>query len=133
LVLSALLTDETFATMEGYYRSTKRPQIAHWAFLGSCLSMYLNWNAWTLIAAFAGREMQGLAGTGLEFSVYAAFIGMVVPRLREKPAAIAALVAAIVAVVAVALPYKINITLAAVLGVLAATIAGERMRAGAST
>jgi 4-azaleucine resistance transporter AzlC len=123
LVLSAFLTDETFAVMEARYREAGHQRHAHWAFLGSCAGMYVNWNIWTVLAAHVGREMQGLAGSGLEFGVIAAFIGMIVPRLKERPAAISALVAGTVAIAGVWLPYNLGLTLAAILGVAAGAVA----------
>ncbi len=128
LGLSALLTDETFAVMEARYREQGRGPMSHWAFLGSCLGMYVNWNIWTLLASIAGREWQGLAGTGLEFAVIAAFIGMVVPRLKERPAQVAALVAGAIAILGAGLPYNLGLTLAALAGVAAGTIMGERRK-----
>jgi hypothetical protein len=109
--------------MEARYREAGHQRHAHWAFLGSCAGMYVNWNIWTVLAAHVGREMQGLAGSGLEFGVIAAFIGMIVPRLKERPAAISALVAGTVAIAGVWLPYNLGLTLAAILGVAAGAVA----------
>ena len=127
-VLSAFLTDETFAVMEARYREKGRGPNAHWAFLGSCAGMYTNWNVWTFLSADIGREMPGLTESGLEFAVIAAFIGMIVPRLKERPSAIAALVAGLIAVFGAWLPYKLSLTMAAIAGVIAAIVVDERRR-----
>lgn len=98
-----------------------------WYFLGSCVAMYSNWFACTLIGVLLGNALPGMAGWGLDFAMVATFIGIVVPLLRTRPLLVAALVAAVVAVAANGLPYKLGLMLAALLGVIAGVVA-ERLQ-----
>ncbi|AQZ96529.1 AzlC family ABC transporter permease [Halopseudomonas phragmitis] len=127
--LAFWLTDESYAVVQHHYHDAQTPMThKHWYFLGSCLAMYSNWFACTLIGALLGHALPGMAGWGLDFAMVATFIGIVVPMLRTRPMLVAALVAAVVALVAHPLPYKLGLMLAALLGVAAGVMA-ERLNA----
>ena len=111
------LTDETFAVVQRHYAQPGSIEHRHWYFLGSCVSMYVNWALWTGVGLWIGRSIAGLDKLGLEFAMAATFTGIVAPSLRQRPAVAAALAAAAVALAAHALPYKLGLMLAAVAGV----------------
>ncbi|MFT6464139.1 AzlC family ABC transporter permease [Halopseudomonas laoshanensis] len=126
--LAFWLTDESFAVVHRYYQNATVPLAGkQWYFLGSCLAMYSNWFACTLVGVLLGHALPGMADWGLDFAMVATFIGIVVPLLRTRPMLVAALVAAVVAVAANGLPYKLGLMLAALLGVIAGVIA-ERLQ-----
>ena len=126
--LAFWLTDESYAVVHRYYQDTSVPLAGkQWYFLGSCVAMYSNWFACTLIGVLLGNALPGMAGWGLDFAMVATFIGIVVPLLRTRPLLVAALVAAVVAVAANGLPYKLGLMLAALLGVIAGVVA-ERLQ-----
>ena len=112
LILSAGLTDETFAAMEDRYRRLGVQRNSHWAYLASVIAMHANWNCWTLVGIAIGTQMKGVDGLGLEFAAIATFIGMVVQKLRTPGAQTAAAVAGILAALLAALPYKAGLTIA---------------------
>lgn len=114
--LGFLLTDETFAVMNGYYLRHPKPALGHWYFLGSGLAMYLNWQAWTLAGLLFGAAFPQLQTLGLDFAMVATFIAIVVPQLNRMPQLAAAVTAGAMAWLLRALPYK--------LGLLAAILAG---------
>jgi 4-azaleucine resistance transporter AzlC len=111
-ILSAGLTDETFAAMEDRYRRLGVHRNSHWAYLASIVAMHVNWNCWTLIGIAVGSQMSGLDGLGLEFAAIATFIGMVVQKLRTPGAQVAAAVAGLLAALLATLPYKAGLTIA---------------------
>jgi 4-azaleucine resistance transporter AzlC len=74
-ILSAGLTDETFAAMEDRYRRLGVHRNSHWAYLASVIAMHVNWNCWTIIGIAVGTQMKGLDGLGLEFAAIAAARG----------------------------------------------------------
>jgi predicted branched-subunit amino acid permease len=53
----------------------------------------------------------------LDFTLALTFIALVVPGLKDRPAALAAVVAGISALAMINFPYKIGIILAALLGI----------------
>ncbi|PCC98476.1 AzlC family ABC transporter permease [Halopseudomonas pelagia] len=124
--LAFWLTDESFAVVHRYYQNATVPLAGkQWYFFGSCLAMYSNWFACTLVGVLLGHALPGMAHWGLDFAMVATFIGIVVPLLRTRPMLVAALVAAVVAVAANGLPYKLGLMLAALLGVIAGVIAAR--------
>lgn len=127
-VLSAGLTDETFAAMEDRYRRLGVRRNSHWAFLASIVAMHVNWNCWTALGIGIGMRIKGLEGSGLEFAAIATFIGMVVQKLRSPGAQTAAAVAGILAALLATLPYKAGLTIATLVAIGVAVLA-ERRRA----
>ncbi|WP_334186865.1 AzlC family ABC transporter permease [Noviherbaspirillum sp.] len=125
--LGFLLTDETFAVMNGYYRQHPGAPLGHWYFLGSGLSMYANWQIWTLAGLLFGTAFPGLQSLGLDFAMVATFIAIVVPQLSRLPHAGAALAAGAFAFLLRDLPYKLGL-LSAVLAGVAIGIALTRWR-----
>lgn len=127
LVLSAGLTDETFAAMEDRYQRLGVKRNSHWAFLASIVAMHLNWNTWTAVGVVIGRQIDGLAGSGLEFAAVATFIGMVVQRLRTPGSQVAAAVAGIMAALLAFLPYKLGLTIATLIAICVAVVVDRRV------
>ncbi|HKP26472.1 MAG TPA: AzlC family ABC transporter permease [Dongiaceae bacterium] len=126
-ILSAGLTDETFAAMEDRYRRLGVHRNSHWAYLASIVAMHVNWNCWTLIGIAVGSQISGLDGLGLEFAAIATFIGMVVQKLRTPGAQTAAAVAGILAALLAALPYKAGLTIATLVAIAVAVMVERRL------
>jgi 4-azaleucine resistance transporter AzlC len=126
-ILSAGLTDETFAAMEDRYRRLGVHRNSHWAYFGSIVGMHVNWNCWTMIGIAVGSQMKGLDGLGLEFAAVATFIGMVVQKLRTPGAQAAAAVAGILAALLAALPYKAGLTIATLVAIAVAVMVERRL------
>jgi len=128
--LGFLLTDETFAVMNGYYRRHPHAPLGHWYFLGSCLAMYGNWQCWTLAGLLFGAAFPRLQSLGLDFAMVATFIAIVVPQLARLPHFCAALAAGLAAWLLKDLPYKLGLLAAVLAGVAVGTVLLRR-QAGA--
>jgi 4-azaleucine resistance transporter AzlC len=131
LLLGFLLTDETFAVMDTYCRRHADSPTRHWYFLGSGLSMYLNWQIWTVIGLAFGAIFPQLQSLGLDFAMAATFIAIVVPQLKHFPFLGAALVAGFFSYVFKGFPYQLGLMCSVALGVAAGLVL-MRLRAGAS-
>ncbi|HAT33286.1 MAG TPA: branched-chain amino acid ABC transporter permease [Janthinobacterium sp.] len=116
-LLGFLLTDETFAVVDRYYRSHPHARHGHWYFLGSGLAMYGNWQCWTLVGLLFGAIFPNLQNLGLDFAMVATFIAIVVPQLFRLPHCAAALAAGAVAYLLQGLPYKLGLLTAIAAGV----------------
>lgn len=127
-MLAFWLTDETFAVVLQRYGTEDGAPHKHWYQLGSSLSMYVNWFAWTLTGVLLGQGIPQLQHLGLEFAMAATFTGIVVPLLRTRPMLGAALVAAATALLCRNLPYKLGLMLAALAGVAAGMALEGRTR-----
>jgi 4-azaleucine resistance transporter AzlC len=114
--LGGLLTDEVFAVAWAHYRHHPPGSVGPYYFLGSGLSMYLNWQIWTLAGLLFGAAFPGLQSLGLDFAMVATFIAIVVPQLVALRYIAAAATAGTLAFFWQAWPYK--------LGLLGAVFAG---------
>jgi predicted branched-subunit amino acid permease len=72
------VTDESFAI----FTTEKEENCTPWFFFGLILSTYLSWNAGTLIGAFVSDLLPAMLSASLGISLYAMFIGLLVPHLR---------------------------------------------------
>jgi 4-azaleucine resistance transporter AzlC len=115
--LGFLMTDETFAVVQAYYGKHPHAPLGHWYFLGSGLSMYVNWQCWTLIGLLFGAAFPQLQTMGLDFAMVVTFIAIVVPLLARLPHLAAALAAGSAAYLLKDLPYKLGLMSAIVVGV----------------
>jgi len=125
-VLSAGLTDETFAAMEERYRRNGRQAHSHWAYLTSVVSMYVNWQCWTILGIVTGQQFAGLKDSGLAFAVIATFIGMVVQKLTTPGARAAAAIAGVLAAALAFLPHNLGLTIATVVAICGAVLVDRR-------
>lgn len=115
-LLAYLLTDEAYAVVVLHYGNTQIPaQNKHWFFLGAGLTLWTFWQASTAVGIFLGAQVP--ASLSLDFTLALTFIGIVIPSLKDRPNAAAALSAGIVAVLAAGLPYKLGLMAAALTGI----------------
>ena len=91
-------------------------------YIGAALFFYTNWVCWTAVGALLGNQIPGLAALGLDFAMIATFAAMVAPQLKKSTPVCVALAAGSVAWFAHALPYKLGLILAALIGVLVGVI-----------
>jgi branched chain amino acid efflux pump len=122
LPLGFWLTDETFVIVARRYEQTTDHTFTHWYWLGSAVFMYVDWSLWTWVGIFVGQSIPEPEKWGLDFAMIVTFTGMVVPMLKNKAVAVAALVAGTTSVLANGLPNKLGLMLAAIAGVVAGMV-----------
>lgn len=116
------LTDETFAVAVRRWHQSDDNPYKHWYQLGSMFFMYTNWNICTIIGLVAGRLLSDVGGWGLDFAMVAAFIGMVLPYIADKPNYACVLVSGISALLLFSLPHKLGLMAATILGIIAGVL-----------
>ncbi len=120
-LLAYLLTDEAYAVAITHYQQTEdnldcdRPDARHWFFLGAGLALWATWQLSTAVGIFLGAQVP--ASWSLDFTLALTFIAIIVPGLRDRPSLAAALVAGVTAVLFFALPYKLGLIIASLVGV----------------
>ncbi len=129
VALGFWLTDESFAIAIRRYEARDRSPFKHWYYLGAALAMYGNWQLCTFLGITVGRLVPNAADWGLDFAMSVTFIGMVIPYLKTKPMAIAALVAGAVALIAYPLPHKLGLMAAAIAGIGAGVFSERTLNA----
>jgi predicted branched-subunit amino acid permease len=118
-LLSYLLTDEAYAATVLHYEKEGVTPLGHWFFLGAGFSLWFTWQVSTALGIFLGTAIP--ESWSLDFALPLTFIAMVVPVLKTRPAIAAALSAGGVALAAYALPYRLGIILAALVGIVVGT------------
>ena len=118
-LLAYLLTDEAYAVAITRYNqavaSSADSANRHWYLLGAGLTLWSIWQISTAVGIFLGAQIP--ASWSLDFTLALTFIALVVPALRDRPSAAAALSAGVIAVLAADLPYKLGLMVAAIGGI----------------
>lgn len=117
VLLSYLMTDQSFATAVRRFSDPGGPGHRHWHFLGSATTLYVTWQAAVVAGIVAGASIP--AGWSLDFAVVLSFIALLVPAVRTRADLAAAIVAGGVALIAAGLPYRLSLVVASVAGIAA--------------
>lgn len=119
-----LVIDESTAVALGHEPGGARAgRLGFWA---TGLAVFVLWNGATLVGALAGQAIGDPRDLGLDAAVPVAFLALLAPRLRDRPAWLTAIAAAAVALAVVPLvPAGVPVLVAALVPV-AATLATRR-------
>lgn len=83
-LMSFWLTDESYATLsKGLIDEPNMPHF-HWYYFGCAFTMYFNWQWCSALGIYLGQEIPDLTQWGLDIAMVVAFIGIVVPVLKNK-------------------------------------------------
>jgi 4-azaleucine resistance transporter AzlC len=124
VLLAYLLTDEAYAVTISHYQQPGEERYRHWHFLGAGLALWTTWQLSTAIGVLLGAQIP--ASWSLDFASTLTFIALVVPALKDRAGAVAALTAALVALLVFSLPLKLGIAVATVIGILVGLIIERR-------
>jgi predicted branched-subunit amino acid permease len=119
--LAFLLTDQAFAASIRRFDAGGHPREGAMHFLGGGFALWAWWQVTNVVGYSAGNLIP--ASWSLDFTVPLCFIGLLVPALRGSPALIAALVAGAAVIALDALPMRLNLIAAGLIGIAAGTIA----------
>lgn len=118
-LVSYLMTDQSYAL--SIMRYTQRPEMslaAKFAFyMGGAIPMWVVWLAATAAGYFLGNRIP--ASWSLDFFVPLSFLALIVPAIRDRANAVAALTGGATAVLAWDLPFNLGLFLAALAGIAA--------------
>jgi 4-azaleucine resistance transporter AzlC len=115
--LAGFLTDEVFAVAYAHYQKRAPGETGPHYFFGSGVSMYLNWQLWTLVGLVFGAAFPGLKSLGLDFAMVATFIAIIVPQLVAVRFVAAALASGVLSFAWQGWPYKLGLLAAVFVGV----------------
>ncbi|MFN2196125.1 MAG: AzlC family ABC transporter permease [Anaerolineales bacterium] len=116
LILSYLLTDETYAVAITHFNRAPHSPTRNWFFLGAGLTEWISWQLSTAAGIFLGALIP--SSWSLDFTLALMFIALVIPAIKDYPTAAAALAAGVTAVAAYQLPYQLGLLAAALVGIL---------------
>jgi predicted branched-subunit amino acid permease len=118
--LAFLLTDQAFAAAIRRFNAGANPRAGGMHFLGSGLALWICWQVTNVAGYFAGNLIP--SAWSLDFAVPLCFIALIAPLFRDTPTITAAVVAAISVMALDALPMRLNLIVAGLLGILAGTL-----------
>jgi len=118
--LAFLLTDQAFASSIRRLDAGANPRAGAMHFLGGGLALWSWWQVTNVAGFFAGNLIP--ASWSLDFAVPLCFLGLLVPVLRSSPNVVAALTAGVAVIALDALPMRLNLIAAALLGIAAGTL-----------
>ena len=129
LLLSYLMTDQSFALAVQRYGEPGDKRHRHWHFLGAAVTLYGSWQAAVIVGVVAGAAVP--AAWSLDFAVVLSFIALLVPAVRTRADLAAAVVSGAAAMIAAGLPYRLSLVVASLAGIaagMAIEIASGRRR-----
>lgn len=122
--LGFFMTDFTFTLfMRSAQEGTLPGQNRVAWFAGVCSSNWITWQVCAITGILAASQVP--TEWGLEFTGTLALVALVGPALITRPAVIGAVVAGIVALLTYDVPYRLGLFIAAIAGIVAATIADD--------
>ena len=126
VLLAYLLTDEAYAVaILRYARPVgPGPDLRHWYFLGCGLTLWGCWQLSTALGIAFGARIP--PEWDIDFAVPLTFIALLTLLVKERAGQAAALVAAVAVLALAALPYRLGLVLAIVLGLLAGAAVARR-------
>jgi predicted branched-subunit amino acid permease len=124
IAASYLLVDNAYALVMARYGSRPDAPGKFEYLLGLSTPVWICWQATVLAGLLVGTQLP--AAWKLDFAAPLAFIAMTVPLLRDRSMVIAAICAGVTVVAANALPLKLGLAVAAVVGIAAGVLSEKR-------
>ncbi len=120
-LIAFLLTDQSFAATIGRFRESEDLVANVSYFLGGGAALWTAWQLSSLVGIFVGAIIP--VSWHLEFAVPLCFIGLLAPLLRDRATLVVVASTAIAAVLLDAMPLRLSMICAAVIGIASGVIA----------
>jgi predicted branched-subunit amino acid permease len=115
-----VIDESTAVSLANEEHGRRAARMGFWA---TGLAVFVLWNLATLLGALAGTAIGDPRDLGLDAAVPAAFLALLAPRLRGRPAWLVALAAAVVALLVVpVVPAGVPVLLAALVPLVAGVL-----------
>lgn len=118
-LLAYLLTDQAFVLSAMHYEDRPNSYHKHWYYLGVATALWSTWQLGSVLGIAVGAHVP--ASWSLDFAIPLTFIALLVPSIRDRGTAGAALGAGIGVALFSWIPLNLGFVLAIFLGVLVAT------------
>ncbi|QGV80135.1 AzlC family ABC transporter permease [Streptomyces ficellus] len=101
------MTDAVYALAAKRYREDPDPRgFQHWNVMAASLAVYAAWLSATMAGWIYGKDLSGIDGLGLDFAIYATYIGLVVSCFTSVRAVAIGLLAGALSLALHQLPYQ---------------------------
>jgi 4-azaleucine resistance transporter AzlC len=116
VLLSYLLSDQAYAVSILRFNNENQSSTRHLFFLGAAVTMWIAWQVSVGLGIVLGLKLA--ANLSLEFTIPLTFLALVVPAIKDRSTAMAALSAGVSVILLNNLPYKLGQIVAALIGIL---------------
>ena len=125
LGLAYFVVDQNYALAINRYRMEDAAwrRRGHWYFLGAGTMLWLTWQASTAVGVFMAASVP--ESWSLDFAIPLVFMVLLVPALRNRAHAVAALTGGAVATLGAGMPFNLGIVTGAFAGIAAGVLAGR--------
>jgi predicted branched-subunit amino acid permease len=130
-LIAFLLTDQAFASAIRRFRESSDLRASISYFVGGGAVLWLAWQVATVAGVLAGAVIP--ASWQLEFVVPLCFLALLAPLLHERAALIVFVTAAVAAVALDAMPMRLSMICAGLVGILAGVVADRLAGRSVST
>ena len=118
VLLSFVLTDETFATVSNYIQQQPNTPGLRWFYFGSAAFMYSFWILASALGFWLAETIPNLSAWGLEVAMIVAFVGIVVPAIKTHAHWACALSAFVTMLLCYDWPYQLGLLFAVLVSVV---------------
>jgi predicted branched-subunit amino acid permease len=122
--LPYFLTDQAFVVSITRFNEDTSPEYKRWFYSGGAVSLFVTWQVTTATGVILGASVP--ESWSLDFAIPLVFLALLIPALRTRPAAVAAVVGGVVAVLAHDVSYNLGLMIGALAGIVAGVVA-ERL------
>jgi predicted branched-subunit amino acid permease len=122
--LAFLLTDQAFAAAIRRFRTSADTRGGASYFLGAGALLWTTWQASNLVGYWLGNVFP--VAWSLDFIVPLCFLGLLMPALEDGPTRIAALASGVAVVALDALPMRLSVICAGLIGIVAGLVSERR-------
>ena len=123
-VLAFVLTDQAFAAAIRRFRNSGDTRNGASYFLGTGVLLWMTWQLSNLAGYWLGNVIP--AAWSLDFVVPLCFLALLVPALEDGPTRIAALASAVAVIALDALPMRLSLVCAGLIGIAAGLLTESR-------
>jgi len=113
--MSYMLTDQAYAVSITRFNEDANEPNKPWFFFGAGVLLWIIWQVFTLAGMVLGAEIP--PEWGLDFTVPLVFLVLLVPAIRDRPSAEAAVVGGGLAVMLAGMPFNLGLVIGAVGGI----------------
>ncbi len=120
LLISYLITDQTFAVSNKYFKNHKINNHSHYHLIGAGVILWTTWQVTTIIGIFLGSIVP--EEWGLKFAIPLTFLAIIVNDFRKLDHVLVMIISGISSLIFFDIPFKAYIILTPLIGLLSALI-----------
>lgn len=121
LGLPYVLTDQAFVVSITRFNDHTSADYKRWFYFGGAMTLWTTWQLTTATGVILGVSVP--ESWSLDFAIPLVFLALLIPAVRDRPAAVAAAVGGVAAVLAHDVSYNLGLMIGAVAGIAAGVIA----------